>query len=357
MAPSFVRIKLATGGSFAKLETRPGDDVSDLADRACAKFSHWGASPGMLHLYLVAEGGDEEPPDAAAQSGGTRLGAGWSLTRAGVASGAWLVARAAPSVARPAPTPAPAPKKFFLVVSGEDKWGEVAPVTMAVTLSTGAKLTALIKANGGGNLVLASSLPPYPNLSVKDVVDGETYTLFGGRQRAYLNEQNWTQQADKMLEEVSTLAVRDACGETMGELRVFLDTKVKNSQGEVRQFDGLLLNTTTAIAVEAKHVAMEKHIDIVLSGAEFLRQHALQASDERFRGITDVLPVLAANRFSDSMSALCEKQGIGVVKRNGAGLTYTPPPQRTPQLSQRSPRTLPGRRSFYTLARALRALL
>ena len=155
---------------------------------------------------------------------------------------------------------------------------------------------------------------------------------------------------------LGVLVVRDACGETMGELRVFLDTKIKNSQGEERQFDGLLLNTTTAIAVEAKHVAMEKHIDIVLSGAEFLRQHALQASDERFRGKTDVLPVLAANRFSDSMSALCEKQGIGVVKRNGAGLTYTPP-QRTPQLSQRSPRTLPGRRSFYTLARALRALL
>ena len=354
MASSFVRIKLATGGSFAKLETRPGDDVSDLADRACAQFSHWGASPGMLHLYLVAEGGDEEPPDAAAQSGGTRLGTGWSLTRAGVASGAWLVAaRAAPSVAPDAATPAP--KKFFLVVSGEDKWGEVAPVTIAVTLSTGAELKDLVDANGEGNLVLTSSLPPYPNLSVKDVVDGETYTLTGGRQRTYLGEQQ--ADRDRVLEEAATLAVRGACGETMGELRVFLDTVVENSRGEERRFGGLLLSTTTAIAVEAQHVAMEEHIYAVQSGAEFLRQHALQASDERFRGITDVLPVLAANRFSDSMSALCEKQGIGVVKRNGAGLTYTPPPQRTPQLSQRSPRTLPGRRSFYTLARALRALL
>ena len=352
MAP-FIRIRLAGVGSYGEVGLQPDDTIARVADRACAKFPSWKADAAQLSLYLVAEGGDDMPHPSA-EAAASYLGeTGWSLQRAGISSGAWLVARVLTPSAPSAPS-----KKFYLVVSGEDKWGEVAPVTMEATLSTGAELAALIKANGGGNLVLASSLPPHPILSVKDVVDGETYALIGGRQRAYLNEQNWTQQADKMLEEVSTLAVRDACEETMGELRVFLDTKVKNSQGEERQFDGLLLNTTIAIAVEAKHVAMEKHIDIVQSGAAFLKKHAQRTSDERFAGITDVLPVLAANRFSDAMAALCKERGVGVVKRNGSGLTYTPAPLRTPLLGQRSPLPLPGRRSLHTLARVvLRALL
>jgi len=33
---SFVRIVLAGAGSFAKMEIRAGDDISDLVERACA---------------------------------------------------------------------------------------------------------------------------------------------------------------------------------------------------------------------------------------------------------------------------------------------------------------------------------
>ena len=93
---SFVRIALAGAGSFAKMEIRAGDDISDLAERACAKFSHWGVNAGQISLYLVAAGGDEEPAMeaiSAVLSGGGRLGVGWSLSRAEISSGAWLVAR------------------------------------------------------------------------------------------------------------------------------------------------------------------------------------------------------------------------------------------------------------------------
>ena len=93
---SFVFITLAGAGSFAKLETHSGDDVSDLAERACVKFSHWGVNAGQIFLYLVAAGGDEEPVEeaiSAVLSSGRRLGVGWSLTRAEISSGAWLVAR------------------------------------------------------------------------------------------------------------------------------------------------------------------------------------------------------------------------------------------------------------------------
>ena len=93
---SFVRIALAGAGFFAKMEIRAGDDISDLAKRACAEFSHWGVNAGQISLYLVAAGGDEEPADeaiSAVLSSGGRLGVGWSLSRAEISSGAWLVAR------------------------------------------------------------------------------------------------------------------------------------------------------------------------------------------------------------------------------------------------------------------------
>ena len=93
---SFVRIALAGAGSFAKMEIRAGDDISDLAKRACTEFPSWKADSAQLSLYLVAAGGDEEPADeaiSAVLSSGGRLGVGWSLSRAEISSGAWLVAR------------------------------------------------------------------------------------------------------------------------------------------------------------------------------------------------------------------------------------------------------------------------
>lgn len=95
--PPFARIKLAgAAGSFGKVELLAGDDVTDVAERACAKFSHWRVNSGQLFVYLVAEGGDNEPAEDAVRAkiiGGDRLGSAWSLARAGIASGSWLAAQ------------------------------------------------------------------------------------------------------------------------------------------------------------------------------------------------------------------------------------------------------------------------
>ena len=93
---SFVRIALAGAGSFAEMEIRAGDDIADLAERACIKFFHWGANAGQIFLYLVAAGGDEEPVEeaiSAVLSSGVRLSVSWLLSRATITPGAWLVAR------------------------------------------------------------------------------------------------------------------------------------------------------------------------------------------------------------------------------------------------------------------------
>ena len=90
---SFVRIALAGAGSFAEVNIVEGDTISRLAERACVKFSHWGVNAGQISLYLVAAGGDDLPTPSEVDSARHIDQIGWSLMRAGISSGAWLVAR------------------------------------------------------------------------------------------------------------------------------------------------------------------------------------------------------------------------------------------------------------------------
>jgi len=112
-----VLIKLQGAGLFGEVELHPEDTVARLVDRACAKFSRgWDADATQLALHLVAPGGlQQEPPEAAilAALASARLNVGLSLALAGVAPGAWLVARrvqagaAAGLAAAAAPPPDP----------------------------------------------------------------------------------------------------------------------------------------------------------------------------------------------------------------------------------------------------------
>ena len=70
---------------------------------------------------------------------------GWSLSRAGISSGAWLLARA--SYSAPA-----ASKKFTLVVNGENEYGEIMPKNLDITISTLEELKEVKYDNGKGNL-------------------------------------------------------------------------------------------------------------------------------------------------------------------------------------------------------------
>ena len=107
----FVRIALVGAGTFAEVNIVEGDTISRLAERACVKFPHWGVNAGQISLHLVAAGGDDEPAEEAigAVLSSGRLGVGWSLNRAEIFSGAWLVARkivdsgASPWLARVSP--------------------------------------------------------------------------------------------------------------------------------------------------------------------------------------------------------------------------------------------------------------
>ena len=89
---SFVRISRAGVGSFAKVNSVEGNTVSPLAERACTECQLEG---GLCAAVPVPRGcrGDDVPTLSAVDSARHLDQIGWSLTRAGISSGAWLVAR------------------------------------------------------------------------------------------------------------------------------------------------------------------------------------------------------------------------------------------------------------------------
>ena len=113
---SIVRIALVGVGSFAEVNIVEDDTISRLIERACAKFPSWKADSAQLSLHLVAAGGDDLPNPSAVESARHLDQIGWPLSRAGVSSGAWLVARkivdggaSCPCLVRVAPSPSPPP--------------------------------------------------------------------------------------------------------------------------------------------------------------------------------------------------------------------------------------------------------
>lgn len=103
VAASFVFIKRACADSlleaasevFAKLKVDAGDDVSDLAARACAAFG-WG-TPSQARLYLIPHEGARKPSEEAEERAIPLDEPAQTLAEADVKSGSWLLARLPPS--------------------------------------------------------------------------------------------------------------------------------------------------------------------------------------------------------------------------------------------------------------------
>ena len=79
---------------FALVEILSGDVVGHLAERASAKF-RWLVGADKVKLFLVKPDGGDEPTAAEEEAALTqpRLQVGWLLSRARIASGAWVIAR------------------------------------------------------------------------------------------------------------------------------------------------------------------------------------------------------------------------------------------------------------------------
>ena len=92
------------------------------------------------------------------------------------------------------------------------------------------------------------------------------------------------------------------------------------------RLDGLLVNSTAAVFIEAKHSAQPEHLATVAEKLVFLEGVARDGTEPGLAGITRIVPVLAGNLFPTAMVELCHLKGVGVVKPNGCAFTFQPPP-------------------------------
>ena len=88
------------GQVFGKVSLSGCADVADVAKRACEEYPHWGVNAGQVALFLAADGGEDAPsPEsivALVADRTKRLGEAWSLERARIGPGSWLLARIPP---------------------------------------------------------------------------------------------------------------------------------------------------------------------------------------------------------------------------------------------------------------------
>jgi hypothetical protein len=91
---AFVKRSDDASAVFARIDLFADDTVSRLTRRAADEL-RWGVDAGHVELFLVRRGGEDTPLAHEQQKALEleRLGEGWGLSRAGIADGAWLLAK------------------------------------------------------------------------------------------------------------------------------------------------------------------------------------------------------------------------------------------------------------------------
>ena len=237
-------------------------------------------------------------------------------------------------------------KTFVLIINRENDDGDIVPSEMPITVGSQEELKEVIHEHGGGSLVKEGELGAPRIRSVEDIADGATYNLIDGQNEAVRRHRMWTQVSDKVLEDEAVKAVLSDPKLTSlyGKLEEFHDYNSDNpkclraadgTEQEIdglgteqeMEIDGLCVNGTTAVVVEAKHHAETKHIITAQKKALYVARVAREGGIPRLSAIEHFIPLLAANRFSALMRKQCAAAGVGVVEPNGSRVrvTHAPP--------------------------------
>ena len=90
----FIKLAGDARARFAEVAIFDNDTVTRVAERASQKRG-WNVDAAYVELFLVPAESEDEPSAAEEEEAlkQPRLGVGWSLPRAGIISGAWVIAR------------------------------------------------------------------------------------------------------------------------------------------------------------------------------------------------------------------------------------------------------------------------
>ena len=209
----------------------------------------------------------------------------------------------------------------MLIVNRENSDGDIVPSELLVTVSSQEELKDVIRDHGLGSMVKEGELRAPRITRVEDIADGATYNLIGGQNEAVRRHRTWTEVSDKVLEDEAVKAVLSdpKLPSLYGKLEEFHDYNgnspkcLRTADGTEQEIDGLCVNGTTAVVVEAKHHAETKHIAMAKEKALHVARVAREGGIPLLAAIKHFVPLLAANCFSAHMRKQCEAAGVGVV--------------------------------------------
>jgi hypothetical protein len=231
-------------------------------------------------------------------------------------------------------------KRILYFFDKSKTFGEFDFVKIAITLNNQQELNGFLARERAGGLVTESDVDVAVH-KFDELVADDCYYLVSSDNTTLRQMQSWVQKHSTAQEaEIQECVIRDAAAE-FGELVPMVDKDriLREDNRDVMELDGVLLNSTAALVIEAKHAVEPKSIKMVLKRAEFLRDRLHK--HEQFKGIDKVIPVLGANHFPAAVRENCLKKGIYVVYPNGGAYCM-----RSPQKGMVS-------HQYHTLSRAV----
>jgi hypothetical protein len=231
-------------------------------------------------------------------------------------------------------------KKIQYFVDKSKTFGELDIVKRTVRLHDQQDLESFLSSSRARGLLTESDVDGIVR-NFDELVDGDCYYFDSDDNTTLQQMESWVQKHSTAQEaEIQECVIRDAAVE-FGELVPMADKDriLREDNRDVMELDGVLLNSTAALVIEAKHAVEPKSIKVVLKRAEFLRDRLHK--HEQFKGIDKVIPVLGANHFPAAIRENCLKKGIHVVYPNGGAYCM-----RSPQKGMMS-------HQYHTLSRAV----
>jgi hypothetical protein len=310
---------------FAKVNVpASASDVGDLKKQFYREFpvALAGVDPSQFHLELVPVGTTEQTVDSVLAAGKTtKLKATATLAEAGITQGALIVA----VLPAPATIPQEPPKKITICSYDGDTERDVMNV---LTVRSQKHLDTMLSKERAHGLDRID----VPENEIVDqhgkLVDGGHYIFCGDSVTARKKRQLWYQQMDRQLERDATALVKRAMEEQYGPLAEYTwnmtlsygDSTQTKKKGEEQEYDGLLVNSSSVLFVEAKHSADKDHPHLIMRKKEHLEEYIKRTNDPQFEsipkdGTARIIPFFATRSIKQDEEKMFFEKGIRQAER------------------------------------------
>jgi Holliday junction resolvase len=156
------------------------------------------------------------------------------------------------------------------------------------------------------------------------LVSGNRYIFAGEIYEASREKREWTQQVNTQLERVAVATILREMEPELGPLTEYAGCRVLKGGSKVQEFDGIILNSSAVLFVEAKHTAQKHHLDIMADKLSFMESFLKSTDIPDFKAIgsnAKVVPFFATRCASSKDLEKFSNAGFNVVRPNGSNFS------------------------------------